>query len=97
MAYYPIIQKYCRPVATAGHRPLPIFYMADFSVIGLRVNDCDHAIRSLGQHSFALKRANGIFEVGIESATQMREVMLLLNGNGLECEIADIAEEMYQG
>jgi hypothetical protein len=97
MAYYPIVQKNGRPVATAGHRLLPAFYMEDFSVIGFRVNDCDQAIRALGQHSFALKHSYGIIEVGIESATQMREVMQLLNGNSLECEIADIAEEMYQG
>jgi hypothetical protein len=97
MAYYPIVQKNSRPVSTAGHRLLPTFYMEDFSVIGFRVNDCDQAIRLLGQLPFALKHAGGSIEVGIESASQMHEVMLLLNGNGLECEIADIAEEMYQG
>ncbi|MDX2452462.1 hypothetical protein [Desulfosarcina sp.] len=97
MAYYPIIQKNERQVATSGHRLLPIFYMEDFSVLGFRVNDCGHAIRVLDRHAFVLKRANGSIEVNIDRASQIREVMQLLNGSGLECEIADIAEGMYQG
>ena len=97
MAYYPIVQKNSRQVSTAGLRLLPTFYMGDFSVIGFRVNDCDLAIRVLGQHPFALNQADGSIEVGIESASQMHEVMLLLNKNGFECEIVDISEEMYQG
>ena len=100
MAYYPIVQKNDRPVATSGHRLLPTFYMQGFSVIGFRVNDCDHAIRFLDQSAFVLKRANGSIKVNINSASQIREVMQLLNSYGLECEIADIAdiaEGMYQG
>ncbi len=97
MAYYPIVQKNDRPVATSGHRQLPAFYMEDFSVIGFRVNDCGHAIRVLDRHSFSLKRAGGSIEVDIAEVSQMHDVMQLLNGDGLECEIADIAEGMYQG
>jgi hypothetical protein len=37
---------------------------------------------------------NGNMRVKIEPASQMHAVMQLLNGNGLECEIA---EGMYQG
>lgn len=97
MAYYPIVQKNDRPVATPGHRLLPTFYMEDFSVLGFRVNDCGRAIRVLDRHAFSLKRAGGSIEVDIAGASQMHDVMQLLNGDGLECEIADIAEGMYQG
>ena len=97
MAYYPVVQKNDRPVATSGHRLLPTFYMQGFSVIGFRVNDCDHAIRALDRHAFSLKRAGGSIEIDIAGASQMHDVMQLLNGNGLACEIADIAEGMYQG
>ncbi len=97
MAYYPIVQKNDRPAETSGHRQLPTFYMEDFSVMGFRVNDCGHAIRVLDRHAFSLKRAGGSIEVDITGVSQMHEVMQLLNGDGLECEIADIAEGMYQG
>ncbi len=97
MAYFPIVRKTDRPGPTIGGRPLPTFYMGDFSVVAFRVNDCDHAIRLLGRHAYSLKRADGNTAVKIERASQVHEVMQLLNGNGLECEIADIAEGMYQG
>jgi len=97
VAYYPIVRKMDRPGPTTGRRPLPIFYMEDFSVIGFRVNDCDRAIRVLDRHAYSVKQAAGNIEVGIQRVSQVHDVMHLLNGNGLECEIADIAEGMYQG
>ncbi len=97
MAYYPIVQKNDRPDASSGHRPLPTFYMEGFSVLGFRVNDFDHAIRVLDGHSFSLKQTGGSIEVDIAGASQMHDVMQLLDGSGLECEIADIAEGMHQG
>lgn len=97
MAPYPIVNRNDRPLATAGHRQLPDFYMEDFSVIGFRVNDCDHAVRVLDQHAFALRRSNGSITVEINRASQMHEAMKLLNDNGLQCELADVAEGIYQG
>ena len=97
MAYYPIVQKNDRPLTASGHRTLPTFYRRDFSVLGIRVSDCDRAIRVLDGHPFSMKRAGGSIEIDISGASQMHDVMQLLNDNGLECEIADIAEGMYQG
>lgn len=97
MAYYPIVQKNDRPTAMAGHRLLPTFYMEDFSVLGFRVNDCDHAVQILDRHAFSLKRAGASIEVNIETASRMPEILQLLNDNGMECEIADVADGMYQG
>jgi hypothetical protein len=97
MAYYPIVRKTDRPEPITGQRPLPTFYMEDFSVVGFRVNDCDHAIRVLDRHAYSLKRAGGNTEVAIQRVSQLHDVVQLLNGNGLQCEIADIAEGMYQG
>jgi len=72
-------------------------YMEDFSVIGLRVDDCDHAVRILDQYRFDLKRADGSIEVYVDQASRMHEVMQLLENNGLGCELADVAEGIYQG
>ena len=97
MAYYPIVQKNDRPLAASGHRTLPTFYMQDFSVLGFRVDDCDLAILVLDRHAFSMKRTGVSIEIDISGASQMHDVMQLLKDNGLECEIADIAEGMYQG
>jgi hypothetical protein len=97
MAHYPIVEKNDRPVALAGIRQLPAFYMEDFSVLGFRVNDCDRAVRILDRHAFTLKRTGEGVEVDVQPAARIQEVMQLLKENGLECEIADVAEGIYQG
>jgi hypothetical protein len=97
MAHYPIVEKNDRPEALAGLRQLPAFYMEDFSVLGLRVNDCDRAICILDRHAFTLKRTGGNIEVDVQPAARIQDVIRLLEDNGLECEIADVAEGIYQG
>lgn len=97
MAYYPIVHKYDRSPAMADQLWLPTFYMEDFSVLGFRVSDCDQAVKILERHAFIIKRSDGCIAVNIERASRIQEVLHLLNENGTQCEIADIAEEMYQG
>lgn len=97
MAYYPIVQKSDRSAASVGHRVLPTFYMEDFSVIGLRVKDGNQAVRMLDENAFSLMRADGNVMVSIETVSQMNDVVHLLNANGMQCELADIADKMYQG
>lgn len=97
MAYYPIVQKDDRSAASVGNRALPTFYMEDFSIIGLRVRDCRQAVRILDENAFSLMRVDGNVMVSIETVSRMHDVVQLLNGNGMQCELADIADRMYQG
>jgi hypothetical protein len=97
MAYFPVIQKHSRALSAAHHRPLPDFYMADFSILGFRVSDCDRAIQILNQHHFPLKRIHDGVEVGVDGPGQIQEAVRLLKGGGLDCDIADVAEGLYQG
>ncbi len=97
MAYYPIVQKNDPPTDTMDRQQLPGFYMHDFSVLGFRVNDCGQAVQVLDRHAFVVRRDKGSLAVDIETATRMQAVMQLLEDNGLECEIADVAEGLYQG
>lgn len=97
MAYFPIIQKNDRHVATAGHRQLPAFYMEDFSVLGFRVNDRHQAARVLDRHAYGLKRTDNCIEIEINELARVNDVLQLLNKNGLACEIADVAVGIYQG
>ena len=97
MAFFPIIQKHGWPLATVTHRRLPDFYMEDFSVLGFQVSDCDHAVRILDQHHFPIKHAEQGVVVGIQDPLHIHNVMSLLRSQGLRCEIADVADAMYQG
>ena len=97
MAYYPIIRKHEPLEPAIDQRDLPIFYMQDYSVLGFRVNDCDHALEVLDRHAFPVRHGHGSKGVDINPAARVRAVMQLLADNGLECEIADLADGIYQG
>lgn len=93
MANFPIVNKSDHPY----QRQLPTFYMEDYSIIGFRVSNCEQAVRVLNEHAFSMDLADGNTDVHIQEASQIHRVMQLLNDHGLECEIADVAEGMYQG
>ena len=97
MAYYPILRKQDRLEGAIDQREMPIFYMQDYTVLGFRVNDCDLALEVLDRHAFAVRRGQGSKGVDIETAARVLAVMQLLEDNGLECEITDMAEGIYQG
>lgn len=97
MPYFPVIQKYGQLPASMLQRQLPEFYMQDFSIIGLQVSDCDRAMMILDQHDFPLKQFPDAVEVAIDGPLRMHEAITLLRESGLDCEIADVAEGIYQG
>lgn len=97
MPYYPIVSRNQRQMQAVDHRPLPKFYMEDFSILGLRVSDCRRTAQVLDAHSFSLKHSDGSMAVNIEPAARIENVMQLLRENGVACEIADVAQGMYQG
>lgn len=97
MAYFPIVHKKDTMAAGALSGRLPTFYMEDFSVLGLRVNDCEQAIRILDRHSFTVRQMRGNTAVDIDTAVQMQAVVQLLADNGLDCEIGDLVDGIYQG
>ena len=97
MTYYPIVSRNQRQMETVDHRPLPDFYMEDFSILGLRVSDCHRAVQILGAESFSFKNFGDNMAVNIEPAARIGDVVQLLREGGVACEIADVAQGMYQG
>jgi hypothetical protein len=78
-------------------RPLPTFYMSDYSVLGLLVDRPEEAVRVLGEHKFPLTENDCGVEVGIDHPRRLQEMVQLLSTQGLGCEIADVVTEVYQG
>jgi hypothetical protein len=97
MPSYPIVQKSDCACEVANDLELPAFYMEDFSVLGFRVDNCGKAEQILSQAAFVFKRKKKTLTISIERAAQIHEVFTLLNNQGIECEIADVADGMYQG
>jgi hypothetical protein len=78
-------------------RPLPTFYMSDYSVLGLLVDRPEEAVRILGEHKFPLTETECGAEVAIDHPGRLQEMVGLLSARGLGCEIGDVVSEVYQG
>jgi hypothetical protein len=76
---------------------LPLFYMNDYSRLGLRVASCDDARRVLMENRFGVSQDDEGFHVSLENAAEVQTAVALLKSRGVVCEIADLAERMYQG
>lgn len=77
--------------------PLPEFYMEDFTILGLLVSRCDEAVRILKDSAFNVVQTSGGAEVVIQDSDHMQRAFSVLNDRGIDCELADVAEQMYQG
>jgi hypothetical protein len=78
-------------------RPLPIFYMSDYSVLGLLVDKLEEAVRVLGRNHFSVTQEVGDIEVQVDTADRLPEIVQVLKVNGISCEIADLVGGIYQG
>lgn len=76
---------------------LPIFYMSDYSVLGLLVAKLDQAQQVLIDHKFAVTDKSDHLQVSIDRADQMYAIARLLHQKGIDCEVADIVDQVYQG
>jgi hypothetical protein len=97
LGYYPIVNRSQKQMEGIDHTGLPNAYMEDFSVLGFRVDDCERALAILDKTSFEVKQRHECTLLKIEDPARIREVIHVLHANGLACEVADIAQGMYQG
>jgi hypothetical protein len=79
------------------NRPLPLFYMVDYSVLGLLVDELEETVRVLGENNFSVSDETGDLEVTISHPGQLREIIRLLAENGIDCQINDVISGIYQG
>jgi hypothetical protein len=98
-------EKYlaCRGYGQTGEccslaRPLPVFYMSDYSVLGLLVDRLEEAVRVLTENRFAvLREAGGDLEVNLTDPGHFQKMAQVLTANGIGFEIADVVSDIYQG
>ena len=97
MSHYPIVTKSDPAIAFVDIGCLPAGYMQDFSVLGFRVDRCEKAIRELLTNHIDVRQVNERPQAKIDSPSQVCAVRQLLADNDLACDIADVAEGLYQG
>jgi hypothetical protein len=100
MAHWPLIPggKSSRPGRPAtGLAQLPLFYMNDYSRLGLRVDSAKAALRVLAENRYRIVRDDEGCHVDLESPSQVAAVVALLHSRGVACDIADVVDQVYQG
>jgi len=97
MGALPILQKDQNQRACLGNKNLPANYMSDYSVLGLVVGRLDAALRILKEKKFEVLQKSGGFEITIDGAGRMSEIVNLLHRNGIDYTLADIVDQVYQG
>jgi hypothetical protein len=97
MRALPVLQHGSEASVCMADCELPVFYMADYSVLGLLVGSLDRASQFLEDKDYTVHKKSDYFEVAIDRADQMSKIVNLLNQNGIDCSIADIVDQLYQG
>jgi hypothetical protein len=97
MSILPVLQQGSDRAVCISNDALPVFYMSDYSVLGLLVANLDGARQVLADHKFAVTDKSDHLEVNIDRAAQMREITTLLDQNGINCGLSDIVDQVYQG
>ena len=97
MCTLPILPKDCSRRAGLPNDSLPAFYMADHSVLGLLIGRFDEALQILEAKKFGVIKKLDRFEINLDSAERMHEIMKLFRQNGIDCMITDIVDQVYQG
>lgn len=86
----------CRGIHALS-RPLPVFYMSDYSVLGLLVDKYEETLRVLGEARFSVIDEAGDLEVAIDHSGHLEQIVQVLRRNDIQCEFADVVSGIYQG
>jgi len=97
MPRLPIISSGSDAETGMPDRLLPAFYMEDYSVLGLRVENFDTAVRLLEKNGISTISSHGRSVLSIEKTDQVPFIIQLLNAHNISCDIADVVERLYQG
>ena len=76
---------------------LPLFYMNDYSKVGLQVSSYEDALNILKRHHYMVSECLSWAELAIHKTNDIPEVVQLLSDNGIECQMADLVTCIYQG
>mgnify|MGYP000291897342 FL=1 len=75
---------------------LPTYYMGDYSVLGLLVAPYGEAVRTLNEQGYAVRENPCGADVDVEGYQQVSRIRKLLHARGIEAEIADVVDAVYQ-
>ena len=97
MGVLPLIEKNGKQRLCLGNHDLPANYMADYSVMGLVVEQVEAVLRILKDKKFDVRKNADGFEIAFDGAGRLSELVGLLQQNRIDYTLADIVDQIYQG
>ena len=106
MKKVPIISTYSIRHGSAGEssgkayclsRPLPLFYMSDYSVLGLLVDSTEKASQVLREYEYPVTEEPYGIDVEIGETARLQDIVRLLAEHSLRVEMTDVIDQIYQG
>lgn len=94
MGLLPIVEK-GKPVAC--HADWPLFYMNDFSRLGLMVNRLADALPVLRADGYTVHADERGSVLEVDGKDQVAAIMAALHAKAIDCEMADLVGCVYQG
>ena len=79
------------------HADWPLFYMNDFSQLGVLVDRLENAKKVLEQKGYPVVCADNGCRLEVNTPEQLVAVCSLLTANQITCELADLVSCVYQG
>lgn len=84
-----------KPIAC--HLDWPLFYMNDFSRLGLVVTRLGEALSVLQSNGYTVHEDERGTLLEIDNREQLPDVFSVLAANTVECEMSDLVSCVYQG
>lgn len=75
----------------------PVFYMSDYSVMGLLVDDLPLAVRALEMGNLPVCSAENRMADATVASEDLRRAAQLLHESGIEYDVTDLVHGIYQG
>jgi hypothetical protein len=83
--------------SAACHLDWPLFYMNDFSRLGLVVTRLGEALSVLQSHGYTVYEDERGTLLEIDNREQLPGVFSVLAAHAVECEMSDLVSCVYQG
>ena len=78
-------------------KPMPAFYMGDYSIMGLLVEKFEEAVRLLIQRGYAIKQKKSGIEIELVNPVHIKHIFELLDDHHIKFDMRDIVAQVYQG
>ena len=96
MGKIPIIQK-DHASQEPDNNTLPTWYMNDYSVIAIVVDELETATRILQKKGVPVIDDDGRQAVGFDNTAGLSQIIALLTDHTIECSLSDSVSQVYQG